>query len=113
MLANTILLRYITVTVTVHEQEFDLTCNTFFYRYGDALNPWGDIITIARGWCVTKKGGSLTIGVPYRDTPQDMMTFNEARHYGHIRYPYLVTNWQQLYRGTPFGQQVFVFKRVG
>jgi hypothetical protein len=22
-------------------------------RYGDALNPWGDIIAIARAWCVT------------------------------------------------------------
>ncbi|CAC5385158.1 unnamed protein product [Mytilus coruscus] len=30
-------------------------------RYGDALNPWGDIIAIARAWCVTKPGGSLTI----------------------------------------------------
>jgi hypothetical protein len=34
-------------------------------RYGDALNPWGDIIAIARAWCVTKQGGSLTIGVMY------------------------------------------------
>jgi hypothetical protein len=34
-------------------------------RFGDMLNPWGDIITIARAWCVTKDGGSLTIGVPY------------------------------------------------
>ena len=30
-------------------------------RYGVALNPWGDIITIARAWCVTRIGGSLTI----------------------------------------------------
>jgi hypothetical protein len=22
-------------------------------RYGDALNPWGDIIAIARAWCVS------------------------------------------------------------
>jgi hypothetical protein len=28
-------------------------------RYGDALNPWGDIIAIARAWCVTKQGGAL------------------------------------------------------
>ena len=25
-------------------------------RYGDALNPWGDIIAIARAWSVTKQG---------------------------------------------------------
>jgi hypothetical protein len=28
-------------------------------RYGDGLNPWGDMIAIARGWRVTKKRGSL------------------------------------------------------
>jgi hypothetical protein len=28
--------------------------------YDDDLNPWGDIISIARAWCVTKDGGSLT-----------------------------------------------------
>ena len=33
-------------------------------RYGDALNPWGDILTIAKALCVTREGGSLTIGVP-------------------------------------------------
>lgn len=66
-------------------------------RYGDALNPWGDIIAVARAWCVTKKGGSLTIGVPYIPK-RDYLAFNEARHYGDIRYPYLVTNWIQLYR---------------
>ncbi|GFH62181.1 hypothetical protein CTEN210_18657 [Chaetoceros tenuissimus] len=32
-------------------------------RYGDSLNPFGDIMTVARAWCVTKKGGSLTLGV--------------------------------------------------
>jgi hypothetical protein len=31
------------------------------------LNPWGDIITIARASCVTKDWGYLTIGVQYGD----------------------------------------------
>ena len=34
-------------------------------RYGDALNPWGDVLEIARAWCVSKPGASLTIGVMY------------------------------------------------
>ena len=62
-------------------------------RYGDALNPWGDIIAIARAWCVTKKGGSLTIGVMY-DYNHDYIKFNAGRWYGKIRYPYLTTNWK-------------------
>ena len=31
-------------------------------KYGDALNPW-EILAIAKAWCVTREGGSLTIGV--------------------------------------------------
>ncbi|CAG2219486.1 unnamed protein product [Mytilus edulis] len=48
-------------------------------RYGDGLNPWGDIIAIARGWCVTKKGGSLTIGVPY-NYEMDYIKFNAEKN---------------------------------
>ena len=29
-------------------------------RYGDILNPWEDIIAIARAWCVTKNNGRKT-----------------------------------------------------
>ncbi|CAG2233653.1 unnamed protein product [Mytilus edulis] len=49
-------------------------------RYGDALNPWGDIIAIARAWCVTKIGGSLTIGIPYNDDHEELV-FNAHRVY--------------------------------
>ncbi|XP_062590638.1 uncharacterized protein LOC134252232 isoform X1 [Saccostrea cucullata] len=76
-------------------------------RYGDGLNPWGDIIAIARAWCVTKKGGSLTIGVMF-DNEKDYIQFNAARYYGKIRYPYLATNWKQHYRGHG-SQKIHVF----
>ena len=26
------------------------------YRYGDQLNPWGDLIAMARAWCLLKPG---------------------------------------------------------
>ncbi len=61
-------------------------------RYGDTLNPWADIITVARAWCVTKPGGTLTIGVPWG---KDELIFNAHRQYGKLRYPYLATNWKQ------------------
>jgi FkbM family methyltransferase len=76
-------------------------------RYGDALNPWGDIIAIARAWCVTKQGGSLTIGVMY-DYSNDCIRFNAGRWYGKVRFPYLATNWKQFYRGQG-SQRVHVF----
>jgi hypothetical protein len=33
-------------------------------RYGDQLNPWGDLITMAKIWCALKPGGLGLIGVP-------------------------------------------------
>ncbi|CAG2187558.1 unnamed protein product [Mytilus edulis] len=78
-------------------------------RYGDALNPWGDIIAIARAWCVTKPGGSLTIGVQY-NYDHEFLRFNADRWYGKIRYPYLTTNWKQHYRGKG-SQRVHVFTK--
>ena len=78
-------------------------------RYGDALNPWGDIITIAKAWCVTRMGGSLTIGLPYSNG-KDILIFNAHRIYGKIRYPYITTNWHQFYEGQG-RQRVYVFTK--
>ena len=78
-------------------------------RYGDALNPWGDILAIAKAWCVTRDGGSLTIGVPYNGI-EESLYFNAHRFYGKIRYPYLTTNWHQFYQGKG-EQRVFVFTK--
>jgi hypothetical protein len=56
------------------------------------LNPWGDIITIARAWCVTKDLRYLTIGVQYRD---ETIQFKADRRNDKVDYPYLTTNWRQ------------------
>jgi hypothetical protein len=28
------------------------------------LNPWGDLITMARAWCLLKPGGRAIVGTP-------------------------------------------------
>jgi hypothetical protein len=38
-------------------------------RYGDQLNPWGDLQAVARAWCICKEGGYLLLGV--MEAPQD------------------------------------------
>jgi hypothetical protein len=38
--------------------------NCFLIRYGDMLNPWGDLIAMARSWCLVKPGGYGIVGVP-------------------------------------------------
>ena len=59
-------------------------------RYGDNLNPWGDVIAMARGWCLTKPGGKALIGVPALE--KDTIYFNGSRHYGPVMYPHLFAN---------------------
>jgi hypothetical protein len=62
-------------------------------RYGDALNPWGDLLNVARGYCVTKPGGFLVLGVP---TGKDGIEFNAHRIYGYARWPLISANWVQI-----------------
>jgi hypothetical protein len=63
-------------------------------RYGDALNPWGDLLAVARAYCVTKPGGYLGLSLP--SSEGDTVQFNGYRTYGQIRWPLLSTNWNQI-----------------
>lgn len=51
-------------------------------RYGDAMNPWGDILSVARAYCVTQEDGFLVLGLP---TGRDSVQFNPHRVYGKVR----------------------------
>ena len=62
-------------------------------RYGDALNPWGDILAVARAWCVVKPGGFMYLGLP---TGKDLVKSNWHRCYGRIRWPLVAANWMPL-----------------
>jgi len=74
-------------------------------RYGDALNPWADVLEVARARCVARPGGSLVIGVMYGT---DTLVWNAHRIYGNKRWPYLTTNWNHHYLGRGY-QRVHVF----
>jgi len=65
-------------------------------RYGDALNPWGDLLAIARVRCVTKEGGYMVLALPTDKYLEDSVQFNSHRVYGRIRYPLLTANWVQV-----------------
>mmetsp|Transcript_9061 Transcript_9061/g.25255 ORF Transcript_9061/g.25255 Transcript_9061/m.25255 type:complete len:210 (+) Transcript_9061:2-631(+) len=81
-------------------------------RYGDALNPWGDVLEIARAYCVCKPGGSLVIAVMTPQDGNDAMEFNAHRIYGEKRWPYLASNWHQVHREPSGGQVVHVFAKI-
>ncbi|TRY73027.1 hypothetical protein TCAL_01895 [Tigriopus californicus] len=63
-------------------------------RYGDGLNPYGDLITMARVWCVLRDGGMVLIGVP---TGPDVLVFNLHRIYGPVMYSHLFANFEQVF----------------
>lgn len=81
-------------------------------RYGDALNPWGDLQAIARAWCVTKPRGELLIGVPTDGGKGDRIEFNAHRVYGPIMYSHLLANWKQIWRSDKGGQLVHILEKL-
>jgi len=64
-------------------------------RYGDAINPYGDIIMMARVHCVTRTGGRLYFTAPMTGD-FDRLYFNAHRIYGPVSLPNLLANWKQI-----------------
>ena len=63
-------------------------------RYGDSLNPWGDLITMAKAWCLIKPKGRALVGVP---SGLDAILFNASRNYGPIMSSHLFANWDIIF----------------
>jgi len=66
-------------------------------RYGDGFDPWGDVVAVAKSWCIIKAGGAMFVGVPYG---YDEIQFNAHRVYGDLRYSYLTANWESFHRSS-------------
>ena len=79
----------------------NLTNAFFSSRYGDDLNPWGDLIAAARAWCTMRVGGKAIIGIP---TGPDIVSYNSHKIYGPVLYSHLFANWKQVYTETDMNQ---------
>jgi Caenorhabditis protein of unknown function, DUF268 len=77
-------------------------------RYRDALNPWGDLIGVARAWCITKPGGYMLLGLP---TGLDWIEYNAHRVYGKYRWPLMTTNWIPIQSSLPFSNGTELLRR--
>ncbi|CAI5949993.1 unnamed protein product [Closterium sp. NIES-65] len=62
-------------------------------RYGDPINPNGDLERMKKIKRLLKPGGLLFLGVP---TGNDTLVFNAHRIYGPIRMPLLIAGWRLL-----------------
>lgn len=63
-------------------------------RYGDILNPWGDIQAVAKAWCVTRPEGPMGLGTLF--AKKDAIYWQAHRVYGPIRSANVAANWKQL-----------------
>ena len=64
-------------------------------RYGDSIDPFGDIEAIQKVACVLKPGGLLYLAVP-ANFGSDALVFNSHRIYGPMRLPLLTANFNVL-----------------
>ena len=74
--------------------DFGFTYSSFEHdglgRYGDPLNPFGDIESVNKASCLIKPGGYLFLGIP---VGPDALVWNAHRIYGRLRIPLLVAGW--------------------
>ncbi|CAH1781070.1 unnamed protein product [Owenia fusiformis] len=80
-------------------------------RYGDPLNPYGDLEAVAQVWCMLKPGGLFQLGVPETHANNSFMEFNAHRVYGHSRLKHLTANFEVLDHFSAF-QGVWVLKKT-
>jgi hypothetical protein len=81
-------------------------------RYGDPLDPNGDIKAIKQIHCMLKPGGILFLGLPASKDNSSFIEFNAHRIYGHKRLAKLFVGWD-LIEETPRThlQSVFVLRK--
>jgi len=67
-------------------------------RYGDALNPYGDLEAVAQSWCALKPGVVLFLGVPSVDaaSSQDKLVWNAHRFYGPKRLAQMFAGFEHV-----------------
>ena len=47
-------------------------------RYGDSLNPWGDIIAVAQAWCVASKDAKESCSNCAGQDPKEYIFYGET-----------------------------------
>ncbi|MDR0665664.1 MAG: DUF268 domain-containing protein [Helicobacteraceae bacterium] len=77
-------------------------------RYGDPIDPIGDLKAMKAAHNSLKEGGILFLGVPLG---KDLLCWNLHRIYGKIRLPLLLKGWRceeifDIYDGSPFDESI-------
>ncbi|VDK49772.1 unnamed protein product [Cylicostephanus goldi] len=62
-------------------------------RYGDNIDPNGDLREVTKIWCLLRKGGLFFLGVP---RGEDALKYNRHRYYGRMRLAMVMTGFEWL-----------------
>ena len=65
-------------------------------RYGDALDPDGDVHALRQAWCMTRPGGIALVGLPMACAATGALEFNAHRIYGMARLAEITQGWEWL-----------------
>jgi len=63
-------------------------------RYGDALDPDGDVHALRQAWCMTRPGGLALVGLPMACAATGALEFNAHRIYGMARLAEITQGWE-------------------
>jgi hypothetical protein len=90
-------------------------------RYGDPLNPYGDIEAAVQTWCLLRPGGIFLLGLPAEDPSSslDTLVWNAHRHYGPLRlaemfagYEFVETvDWREFGAGVHAASMIHVLRK--
>ena len=74
-------------------------------RYGDPINPTGDLEIMQKMKDIVKDDGLLFLAVPIA---KDKVVWNAHRNYGEVRFPMLIKGWEKI---ASYGFNKSMFKR--
>lgn len=81
-------------------------------RYGDPLNPHGDVEAVQQVHCMLKPGGLFFLGLPTSSDGSSYIEFNAHRVYGTSRLALLFKNWEMVDKKPSPYHTVFVLKKI-
>lgn len=81
-------------------------------RYGDPLDPNGDIEAVRQVHCMLKPGGLFFLGLPSTNQDKGFIDFNAHRYYGFKRLELLFQGWEKVDETSlQNGHVVYVLKK--
>ena len=74
--------------------------------YGDGINPWADLITMARAWCTLKPKAKALVGVPYGPDVVQVHFSSMYLEYWRTSLSIIFGDWENSHLASPAMQEI-------